>query len=36
MSNSNLFLYIGKPVKNEYGRVIGKSCIFRINPQWKI
>jgi hypothetical protein len=24
MSNSNLFLSIGKPIKNEYGRVIGK------------
>ena len=28
MSNSNLFLSIGKPIKNEYGRIIGKVASF--------
>ena len=32
MSNSNLFLYIGKPIKNEYGRVIGKVASFALTP----
>jgi hypothetical protein len=35
MSNSNLFLYIGKPVKNEYGRVIGKVASFGLTPNGK-
>ena len=35
MSNSNLFLYIGKPVKNEYGRVIGKIASFALTPSGK-
>ena len=32
MSNSNLFLYIGKPIKNEYGRIIGKVASFSLTP----
>ncbi len=32
MSNSNLFLSIGKPIKNEYGRVIGKVASFALSP----
>lgn len=35
MSNSNLFLSIGKPIKNEYGRVIGKVASFAITPNGK-
>ena len=35
MSNSNLFLYIGKPIKNEYGRVIGKVASFALTPDGK-
>ncbi len=35
MSNSNLFLYIGKPIKNEYGRVIGKVASFALSPSGK-
>ncbi len=35
MSNSNLFLYIGKPIKNEYGRVIGKIASFALTPNGK-
>ncbi len=35
MSNSNLFLYIGKPVKNEYGRIIGKVASFALTPNGK-
>jgi hypothetical protein len=35
MSNSNLFLFIGKPVKNEYGRVIGKVASFALTPNGK-
>jgi hypothetical protein len=35
MSNSNLFLYIGKPVRNEYGRVIGKVASFALTPNGK-
>jgi len=35
MSNSNLFLYIGKPVKNEYGRIIGKIASFALTPSGK-
>jgi len=32
MSNSNLFLYIGKPIKNEYGRIIAKVASFSLTP----
>jgi CdvA-like coiled-coil domain len=35
MSNSNLFLYIGKPVKNDYGRIIGKVASFGLTPDGK-
>jgi hypothetical protein len=35
MSNSNLFLYIGKPIKNEYGRIIGKVASFALTPRGK-
>jgi hypothetical protein len=35
MSNSNLFLCIGKPIKNEYGRVIGKVASFALTPSGK-
>jgi hypothetical protein len=35
MSNSNLFLYIGKPIKNEYGRIIGKVASFSLTPSGK-
>lgn len=35
MSNSNLFLYIGKPVKNEYGKLIGKVASFALTPSGK-
>ena len=35
MSNSNLFLYIGKPDKNEYGRIIGKVASFALTPNGK-
>jgi len=32
MSNSNLFLSLGKPIKNEYGKVIGKVASFALAP----
>jgi hypothetical protein len=35
MSSSNLFLCIGKPIKNEYGRVIGKVASFALTPNGK-
>ena len=35
MSNSNLFLSIGKPIKNEYGRIIGKVASFALTPDGK-
>jgi hypothetical protein len=35
MSNSNLFLSIGKPIKNEYGRIIGKVASFALTPNGK-
>jgi len=35
MSNSNLFLYIGKPVRNEYGKIIGKVASFALTPNGK-
>ncbi|MBT0158496.1 hypothetical protein G4O51_00765 [Candidatus Bathyarchaeota archaeon A05DMB-2] len=34
-TNSNLFLSIGKPVKDEYGRVIGKVASFAMSPNGK-
>jgi hypothetical protein len=34
-TNSNLFLSIGKPIKNEYGRVIGKVASFALTPNGK-
>ena len=33
--NPNLFLSVGKPVKNEYGRVIGKVASFAMTPNGK-
>jgi hypothetical protein len=35
MSNSNLFLSLGKPIKNEYGKVIGKVASFGLTPSGK-
>ncbi len=35
MSNSNLFLCLGKPIKNEYGRIIGKVASFALTPDGK-
>jgi CdvA-like coiled-coil domain len=35
MSNSNLFLSLGKPIKNEYGKVIGKVASFALTPNGK-
>jgi hypothetical protein len=35
MSNSNLFLYIGKPVRNEYGKLIAKVASFGLTPSGK-
>jgi hypothetical protein len=35
MSNSNLFLSIGKPIKNEYGRIVGKVASFALTPNGK-
>jgi hypothetical protein len=34
-NNSNLFLSIGKPIKDEYGRVIGKVASFALTPSGK-
>ena len=33
--NPNLFLSIGKPIKDEYGHVIGKVASFSITPNGK-
>ncbi|MEM4704295.1 MAG: CdvA-like protein [Candidatus Bathyarchaeia archaeon] len=33
--NSNLFLFLGKQVKDEYGRVIGKIASFALTPSGK-
>jgi hypothetical protein len=33
---SNLFLYIGKPVKDEYGRQVGKIASFAVTPNGKV
>lgn len=35
MSNSNLFLSIGKPIKDEYGRTVGKVASFALTPNGK-
>ncbi len=35
MSNSNLFLSLGKPVKNDYGKIIGKVASFALTPNGK-
>ncbi len=35
MSNSNLFLSIGRPIKNEYGRIVGKVASFALTPNGK-
>src|SRR4030042_1332960 len=34
-TNSNLFLSIGKPIKDEYGRTIGKVASFALTPNGK-
>lgn len=34
-NNSNLFLSIGKPIKDEYGRIIGKVASFALTPSGK-
>jgi hypothetical protein len=34
-NNSNLFLSIGKPIKDEYGRTIGKVASFALTPSGK-
>ncbi len=33
---SNLFLYIGKPVKDEYGRQVGKIASFAVSPNGRV
>jgi len=33
---SNLFLYIGKPVKDEYGRQVGKIASFSVSPNGRV
>jgi len=33
---SNLFLYIGKPLKDEYGRQVGKIASFAVSPNGKV
>src|SRR3990170_5644364 len=33
---SNLFLYIGKPVKDEYGRQVGKIVSFAVSPNGRV
>jgi hypothetical protein len=35
MSSSNLFLSLGKPIKSEYGKVIGKVASFALTPNGK-
>jgi hypothetical protein len=35
MSSSNLFLSLGKPIKNEYGKIIGKVASFALAPNGK-
>jgi histone H3/H4 len=34
-NNSNLFLSIGKPIKDEYGRVVGRVASFALTPNGK-
>jgi len=34
-NNSNLFLSIGKPIKDEYGRMLGKIASFALTPSGK-
>jgi hypothetical protein len=34
--SSNLFLYLTKPVKDEYGRQIGKIASFAVNPNGRV
>jgi len=34
-NNSNLFLSIGKPIKDEYGRAVGKVASFALTPSGK-
>jgi len=34
-NNSNLFLSIGKPIKDEYGRTLGKVACFALTPSGK-
>jgi hypothetical protein len=34
-TNSNLFLSIGKPIKDEYGRAVGKVASFALTPSGK-
>jgi len=34
-TNSNLFLSIGKPIKDEYGRTVGKVASFALTPNGK-
>jgi hypothetical protein len=34
--NSNLFISIGKQIKDEYGRIIGKATSFAVNPNGRI
>ncbi len=33
---SNFFLYIGRPVKDEYGRQVGKVASFAVNPNGRV
>jgi len=33
---SNLFLYIGKPVKDDYGRQVGKIASFQVTPNGRV
>jgi hypothetical protein len=33
---SNLFLYIGKPVRDEYGRQVGKIASFSVSPNGRV
>jgi len=33
---SNLFLYIGKPLKDEYGRQVGKIASFSVSPNGRV
>ncbi len=35
INNSNLFLSIGKPIKDEYGRTVGKVASFALTPNGK-